>query len=149
MREILFRGKWTRNGKWIEGFYARIHDGKGNVSHRIYPGYAESDCGEFYPEWFEVDPSTVGQYTGLCDKNGRKAFTADISIDSQGRKWVIFTCPGGFRTCRTAEWELMCNGILTPANVGLSDIQNAEWFENCHEVIGNVVDNPELLEGEE
>lgn len=138
MREILFRGKRLDNGEWVEGFYKQSCSGFSYISGR------ESGYGFTTP----VCAHTIGQFTGLCDKNGKKAFSHDISIDSQGRKWVIFTCPGGFGTCRTVEWELMCNGILTPANVGLSDIQNAEWFENCHEVIGNVHDNPELLEGE-
>lgn len=37
----------------------RLYDYEGNVSYRIYPGYAETDCGDFYPDWDEVDPDTV------------------------------------------------------------------------------------------
>lgn len=129
-REILFRGKRIDNGEWITGCLVKYA-----YDSTPYIGYLDAWGDGIY----KVDPSTVGQFTGLCDKNGKKAFSHDISIDSQGRKWVIFTCPGGFGTCRTVEW-VMCNGILAPANVGLSDIQNAEWFENCHEVIGNVHD---------
>lgn len=57
---LLSKGKRTDNGKWVEGFYVHLHDGRGHESHRIYSGYAESDCGEFYLDFFEVDPDTVG-----------------------------------------------------------------------------------------
>ena len=66
MREILFRGKRTDNGEWVKGFYCVFND----KAHRIYTGYAETDCGNYYPDAFEIDPSTVGQYTGLSDKCG-------------------------------------------------------------------------------
>lgn len=56
---LIFKGVRTDNDEEIEGYYVRLHDHKGNVSHRIYTGYAESDCGDFYPDWFEVDPKTV------------------------------------------------------------------------------------------
>lgn len=62
-----YRAKTKEKGKrsiWIYGFYVRLYDGKGNVSHRIYPGNAESDCGDFYPDWFEVDPDTLCRYSG-------------------------------------------------------------------------------------
>ena len=138
MREILFRGKWTRNGKWIEGFYARIHDGKGNVSHRIYSGWAESDCGDFYPECFEVDPATASQYTGLTDKNGKKIFEGDI---------VKFTRINalGYTTRRTGDVRYYDKLPVFYIKATTGDAW--DWCDcEAIEIIGNIHDNPELLE---
>lgn len=75
MREILFRGKRTDNGEWVHGQYAyllnaRTEDGE-PIKHMIVDGT---------PFGQTVDPSTVGQYTGLTDKNGKKIFEGDIVV---------------------------------------------------------------------
>ena len=73
MFEIRCMGKQITTDKWIEGYYVHLVDDKGNETHRIYTGYAESDCGVFYPVWVEVDPSTIS-YVGLNDKNDKNVF---------------------------------------------------------------------------
>ena len=66
MREILFRGKRFDKGEWAQGSY--VETLRYNNSHWIWDG----------KEHVKVDPETVGQYTGLTDKNGKKIFEGDI-----------------------------------------------------------------------
>lgn len=116
MREIIFRGKRLDNGEWVYGFYALFASNKG-LKRGIYTG-AENGC--VIP--YEVIPETVGQFTGLTDKNGKKIFEGDIVYN------------GVFK----AQIELI-NGHFSPFG---SDT----FFADECEVIGNIYDNPELLE---
>lgn len=137
MREILFRGKRCDNDMWVEGFYCCLYDSKGNESCRIYTGYAETDCGDFYPDWFEVDPETVGQYTGLKDKNGKKIFEGDIVRYGDTVHKVVFE-----QRNDTAHFGLVYSDIETLPFDYYQDLKQIE-------IIGNIHDNPELLEGDE
>ena len=77
MKNILFKAKRIDNNDWVYGQYVHINaDEQSNIeeSHRIYTGELFAD----FPQWLEVDPSTVGQYIGLCDKCGNKIFEGDI-----------------------------------------------------------------------
>lgn len=141
MREILFRGKREDTGEWVCGFYVVLN----NIEHRIYDGYAETDCGDYYPDAYSVDPVTVGQYTGLTDKNGKRIFEGDIvqyPIEQGNHRGtnlhkVIFEHRGG-----SAYFGIVMNAI--------------ETWQFClsvpsklMEVIGNIHDNPELMKGAE
>ena len=128
MREILFKGKRTDNGEWVEGFY--YNDLWGDNAHYII--YDGTD--------YEVIPETVGQYTGLEDKNGKSIFEGDIvyckSRLDNAIMVVIFEC-GQFRMVLSENYRSY------QTNSGFYDI-------NCFdkEVIGNIYDTPELLKGE-
>lgn len=123
MREILFRGKAST--EWVYGDLRHINDGR----------VAVRKDGEIYP--YEVIPETVGQYTGLTDKNGRRIFEGDIvyckSRLDNANMVVIFEC-GQFRMVLSENYRSY------QTNSGFYDI-------NCFdkEVIGNINDNPELL----
>lgn len=123
MREILFRGKRIDNGEWVEGNYGNHTSLDAFIIYKPYPtmggGFAALG-------FYEVVPETVGQYTGLCDKRGKKMFEGDILATRTGRPHIVKFEDGGFALTDTAI-----------------PIRHANVFE----IIGNIHDNPELLEG--
>lgn len=142
MREILFRGKTLSqdehfdDGEWVQGFYT-CFNGKG---HRIYNEYAETDCGDYYPDWFNVRPETVGQYTGLTDKNGKKIFEGDILEFSDRMVSVFWHAHLG---CWDSDFLKFTN-----KENGREDMSPCRWSYRA-KIVGNIHDNPELLKGGE
>ena len=147
MREILFRGKRTDNGKWIEGYYLCLNSKK----HLIYTGYAETDCGNYYPDCYGVIPESISEFTGLTDKNGKKIFEGDIietgNFFSPINKLVInigaYT-PSAY--CKEEYKKYKSIGFY--AWDGYNEYQLSNYPER-YKVIGNIHDNPELLGGAE
>ena len=126
MREILFRGKRTDNGEWVYGYYTKDKEQERSYIKRenIHPcGYMTID--------YEVISETVGQYTGLTDKNGKKIFEGDILKNEKG---TVFY---GSYNCKV----VLRSGMWFA--VGFVEISSND-FELC-EVIGNIHDNPELM----
>ena len=143
-REIEFRGKRIDNGEWVYGDleYSRIADAA--FIHTYGPTKA-------YAGQFRVDPETVGQYVGEKDKDGNRIFEGDVvecvswneyfSDPTTGkvmepfrRRMEVVFMAGGFKLvehlpqpCKDNVWNMIVEGDLT--------------------VIGNIHDNPELLEG--
>lgn len=129
MREILFRGKRVDKGEWVKGDLSQHKTGKRFIK-----------CGSAISS-FEVIPETIGQYTGLTDKNGKKIFEGDIvdcwseGVNAQGTVqqredglWIIYPA-----------WQKHITWGLCP------DAYNNTTVE----IIGNIHDNPELLGGVE
>lgn len=147
-REILFRGKRIDNGEWVEGYFVKgewYFDKK-----EIYALLPLDLC--FFPrceisEWVEVDPKTICQYTGLTDKNGRKIFEGDI---------IKFKHGGEFHDRGIWYRNYVIEYVNTFHTYGLRFRNQSIHFAckksiiSMHdvEVIGNIFDNPELLEGE-
>lgn len=139
MREILFRGKTPSqdehfdDGEWVQGFYT-CFNGK---EHRIYNRYAETDCGDYYPDWFNVRPETVGQYTGCADKNGKKIFEGDIiktdKFSEPSKQYII-------------KYDLQFGAFIDCDRYNLYFV-TFDGDTDDFEVIGNIHDNPELLKG--
>ena len=127
MREILFKAKRLDNGEWVEGSDLNC---KGATTCKHYIRTFDDEWGV---EWVEVDETTICQYSGLTDKNGNKIWENDII--RCGRNTVVSWDE------HFASWCLTRKGWLFKHFFGES--QNPE---DC-EVIGNIFDNPELLEG--
>ena len=119
MREILFRGKRVRDGEWEFGSF-------------VSPNMITAPMGEEIYGSDIVDPETVGEYTGLTDKNGKKIFEGDILSDGDDTYKVVFD-EGVFRI----ENSHYITGVYVAIHIDKID-----------EVIGNIHDNPELLEAE-
>lgn len=125
MREILFRGKRVGSGEWVVGTLVKMGP-VGYVRHFILPDYASA----FYD--IEVDPATVGQYTGLTDKNDVRIFEGDIILISDSTKPVLVEFIN-------FSWE------CTNKKIGPYYRHRLEYNSKKYEVIGNIHDNPELL----
>lgn len=158
MREILFRGKSTDNGEWVEGTY--FPPANTLISYKL-----ELIDGVVTFMDFCVIPETVGQFTGLTDSNGKRIFDGDIiryadlydyncyleSIDNPevydnidlDNIWTIDEVVYGIKVGYPA-FDLNKHDFETN---GLSELsESGQYF---YEVIGNIHDNPELLKGGE
>lgn len=138
MRDILFRGKRIDNGEWIEGFYCQRKEkifGGVKTRHMILVPDADSYTGA---RWIDVNPTTIGRYTGLIDKNGKKIFDGDI---------VKVSSPSGSSYYAKIEYDCGCYWVSNP------DIQIPDTINNFNMdfvvVDGTIFDNPELLEVKE
>ena len=136
MREIIFRGQ-AKNGMWFYGYLTKTQD--------FYTIQYENIEGFYFEEL--VNPETVGQFTGLTDINGQRIFEGDIvkthyanSIKADFVEEVVFYS-GGF----CAMYKLQDGGMYSKLADGCLPCGNVPYMDRA-EVIGNIYDNPELLE---
>ena len=154
MREILFRGKAInrdkgsrrtsyKNGDWVYGLLTQLYDDR----FENLPAEMKNEDGV---GGIEIDYRTIGQYTGLTDKNGKKIFEGDIvkthyanAQKSDFIETVVFHngkfC-GFYENNGCKQWTTLYDGVPHLA------IDKSVYMDSV-EIVGNIHDNPELLEG--
>jgi uncharacterized phage protein (TIGR01671 family) len=134
MREILFRGKQVNDGMWIQGYLFQFWG-------RAYILWGMTND---TPTMHEVKPETIGQFTGLTDKNGKRVFEGDIvAFTAEDELWEPHYYQGSVYFCDGTFW-VDC-GKDNDDNDVLFSIGHALLADKNIQVIGNIHDNPELL----
>lgn len=174
MRKILFRGKRKDKGEWVEGFYVERDNASwiypaGNqmisrsLARELRPMHSAKSTQKIMREVFPVDPATVGQYTGLQDKNGKRIFEGDVF------KFPDEVFESFETSCGTEynSWDIENYGVVafcefsgrfdfvqyrfnqSSVDADLHENHDMEFHDFvCElEVIGNIHDNPELMDG--
>ncbi|EJA0792813.1 hypothetical protein MQB54_001419 [Listeria monocytogenes] len=142
MREIEFRAKRIDNGEWVYGNLMQFEDSATFIFADERKGASTLTYAHFIiNNMHAIDEKNVGQYTGLKDKNGKKIFEGDIVINSKGQiGYIAFLVQeAGFVV------------VLKNSDYRLGHRNTNECYEKAthHKVIGNMHENPELLEGTE
>lgn len=134
MREILFRGKRVDNGEWIEGMLFNGKEDTFIIPHGNEYSYDEQEGLAFDVYVCEVDPETVWQYTGLTDMNGKKVFEGDIVV-----------CQASTHSF-TGVVKYSNNYVRFIVETIGQEIPYPMDSSFLYVAIGNINDNPELLE---
>ena len=149
MREILFKAKRICDGKWVEGYYLRDQyhrSGKDIIFYR-----KDSDLFTIYTDIIDIE--TLCQFTGLCDKNGNKIWEGDIISYQRDND----DCPFPNKDTKKRFGKVFYQGFRSTFAIGMGrngsiSINDDLWKYvqngNRVEVIGNIFDNPELLQEE-
>lgn len=131
MREILFRGKALKTSEWVFGFVQKKQV-IGGVNWLIHEDLRASTA---YHAPIVINPSTIGQYTGLTDKNGTKIFEGDIcKFESYIEEFTNYEILWRVNMWVALAWE-----------ENIADVLDLFFCERSI-IIGNIHDNPELLE---
>ena len=131
-RTIKFRGKRIDNGEWVYGSLAETHG-------KLFIGIpTDLDNPVYMMDWHEVDSNTVGQFTGLLDKNGKEIYEGDILM--------LGSSDAGICEVKWNESQLaFCIRFYYERNLGTRPL--GAWARDGKNIaiLGNIHDNPELL----
>lgn len=163
MREILFKAKQIDNGEWIEGSLIDLDIDNGYCY--IVPPYKKASI---LPIIFLitdrmklVDPETLCRFTGLCDKNGKRIWENDILMCRENSEDLVKVAFGefGVRNIETGSivdkvvgwhYEIIPTDAISGCEPFCWSMPLTEdYIDRCEmEVVGNIFDNPELLQEE-
>ena len=136
MREILFKAKRKDNGEWVEGYYLNV----AKINHFICTGKIKLNGavkGILAPEMYAIDPDTLCQFTGFTDKNGKKIWENDIvdTFEESSKEFLR----------NVVKFEDGCFKVFKKHYLSM----HMDSYEKTDlKVVGNIFDNPDLLEME-
>ena len=136
MREILFRSKRNDNGEWVYGDLMHKHYNFDTKATKVIHNNIMN---------YKVIPETVGQYTGLTDKNGKKIFEGDIIKQNSPYRDIFSVIEYGVGYAYSNVYGV-CQRFRDESGTSLLSVADESGKVYC-EVIGNIHDNPELLKG--
>lgn len=153
MREILFKAKRIDNGEWVEGCLVIDHSRSNLFEYRMQP----VESGVLYAP--PIDPETLCQFTGLCDKNGNKIWENDVLMchgNSEDLAKAVFG-EFGVRDIETGSiidkvtgwhYEIIPTDAISRCEPFCWSMPLTEYYiDRCEmEVVSNIFDNPELLQ---
>lgn len=143
-RPIKFRGISRDTGKWVIG--ALIPNGKNEAYIAPFGRCLQLE---------EVNPDTVGQFTGMLDQNGKEIYEGDI-LKGRTNKWKLESKPAPHEFIGYVRWESQCDVGLQWVLTSMDSMGSSplNWYAHCCAIdystgviIGNIYDNPELLKG--
>lgn len=157
MREILFKAKRVDNGEWVEGYYLRDQYHIGGKDIIFY----RKDSDRFTVYTNIIDIETLCQFTGLCDKNGKKIWENDVLMchgNSEDLAKAVFG-EFGVRNVETGSivdkvvgwhYEIIPTDTISRCEPFCYSMPlTKDYIDRCEmEVVGNIFDNPELLQEE-
>lgn len=141
-REIKFRGKTVPDGRWVYGYYVVMENETKTVTRHAIMDLLDKDNQyikdgkSYHMSVSVVDAETVGQFTGLHDKNGKEIYEGDIICSPRGNKhYIVYDENNG---------SYAAVKIGNKPEDGMCSITKY-WIEHYEkEVIGNIYDNPEI-----
>lgn len=172
MRETLFKAKWKNSSEWVEGYYYKMSE----TTYCFKEDYERKPVPEHHyilqermTDWglpnqvvqIEIDPETLCQFTGLCDKNGNKIWENDILMCHENPEDLVKVAFGEFGVRNIGTGSIVDKAIgwyyeVVPTDA-ISRCEPFYWsmsltkdyIDRCEmEVVGNIFDNKELLQEE-